>query len=118
MAVAAIKEYTAVPRDLVANFNGKQIVYASWDRHLLFAAPFLLCVPPETPFGELVNDPLSMLVQADPDAAAIDWHSVEWLKANQPWVPDFTASLEANGITHKTQLRFRTPGLNSLSAAA
>jgi phenol hydroxylase P4 protein len=29
MAVAAIKEYTAVPRDLVANFHGKQLVYAS-----------------------------------------------------------------------------------------
>ncbi len=44
MAVAAIKEYVGVPRDLVANFNGKQLVCASWDRHLLFAAPFLLCV--------------------------------------------------------------------------
>ncbi len=118
MPVAAIKEYTATPRDLVENFNGKQIVYASWDRHLLFAAPFLLCVPPEMPFGELVTGPLSLLVQADPDAAAINWHRVEWLKANQPWTPDFAASLEANGITHKTQLRFRTPGLNSLSAAA
>ncbi len=118
MAVAAIKEYTAVPRDGVANFHGKQLVYASWDHHLLFAAPFLLCVPPGMPFGELVSGPLSMLVQADPDAAAIDWKRVEWLKANQPWVPDFNASLEANGITHKTQLRFRTPGLNSLSAAA
>ena len=83
MAVAAIKEYVGVPRDLVANFNGKQLVYASWDRHLLFAAPFLLCVPPEMPFGELVNGPLSMLVQADPDAAAIDWSTVEWLKANE-----------------------------------
>lgn len=118
MAVAAIKEYVGVPRDLVANFNGKQLVCASWDRHLLFAAPFLLCVSPEMPFGELVNGPLSMLVQADPDAAAIDWSTVEWLKANQPWTPDFTLSLAANGIGHKAQLRFRTAGVNTLLAKA
>ncbi|MDD2990817.1 MAG: phenol hydroxylase subunit P4 [Zoogloea sp.] len=118
MPVVAIKEYTATPRDRVENFNGKQIVYASWDRHLLFAAPFLLCLPPETPFGELVKGPLSMLVQPDPDAAAIDWTAVEWLKSNQPWTPDFNASLAANGIGHKDQLRFRTPGLNSLAPAA
>ena len=118
MPVAAIKDYTAVPRDLVSNFNGKQLVYASWDRHLLFAAPFLLCVPPEMPFGELVSGPLATLVQADPDAAAIDWSAVEWLKSNQPWTPDFAASLAANGIGHKDQIRFRTAGVNTLSAAA
>ena len=118
MTVAAIKEYLAVPRDRVENYHGKQLVYVSWDRHLLFAAPFLLCLPPETPFGELVKGPLGMLVQPDPDAAAIDWTAVEWLKSNQPWTPDFNASLAANGIGHKDQLRFRTPGLNSLAPAA
>ena len=117
MTVAAIKEYLAVPRDRVENFHGKQLVYVSWDRHLLFAAPFLLCLPPETPFRELVNGPLAMLQQADPDAAAIDWTKVEWLKSNQPWTPDFDASLAANGIGHKDQLRLRTSGLNSLLAA-
>ncbi|MBN9695139.1 MAG: phenol hydroxylase subunit P4 [Zoogloea sp.] len=117
MTVAAIKEYLAVPRDRVENFHGKQLVYVSWDRHLLFAAPFLLCLPPETPFRELVNGPLAMLLQADPDAAAIDWTKVEWLKSNQPWTPDFDASLAANGIGHKDQLRLRTAGLNSLLAA-
>lgn len=117
MTVAAIKEYIAVPRDRVENFHGKQLVYVSWDHHLLFASPFLLCLPPETPFRELVNGPLGMLLQPDPDAAAIDWASVEWLKSNQPWTPDFDASLAANGIGHKDQLRFRTPGLNSLMAA-
>ncbi|ANQ85037.1 phenol 2-monooxygenase subunit p4 [Azoarcus olearius] len=118
MPVTAIKEYVAVPRDQVANFHGKQLVYVSWDRHLLFAAPFLICLPPETPFRELVEGPLKALVSPDPDAAAIDWQRVEWLKSNQPWTPDFDASLAANGIGHKDQLRMCTAGLNSLAPAA
>lgn len=118
MTVAARKEYVGVPRDVVANFHGKQLLYVSWDQHLLFAAPFLLCLPPETRFGDIVAGPLSQLLQADPDAAAIDWAKVEWLKRGRPWTPDFAKSLAENGVTHKEQLRFRTPGLNSLMSAA
>ena len=118
MAVVSTKPYVGVPRDLVANFNGKQLVYACWDQHLLFAAPFLSCVPPDMSFRELVDGPLTALMQPDPDAAFVDWSRVEWLKSNQPFMPDFDASLAANGIGHKEQLRFVTPGLNSLLAAA
>lgn len=118
MPVASRKEYIGTSRDSVEHFDGKQLVYASWDHHLLFAAPFLLYAAPEMPFGELVKGPLSALMQPDPDAAAVDWDKVEWLKANQPFTPDFGRSLADNGVTHKTQLRFRTPGLNTLRAAA
>lgn len=118
MAVAARAPYEFEPRDLVENFGGKQIVYATWDRHLLFAAPFLICLPPEVSFGEFVNGPLAQLLSIDPDAAAIDWTKVQWLKGNQPFVPDFALSLTENGIGHKQQLRFQTPGLNSVTAAA
>lgn len=118
MAVAARAPYDFEPRDLVGNFAGKQIVYATWDRHMLFAAPFLICLPPETSFGEFVSGPLAQLLSIDPDAAAIDWTKVEWLKGNRPFAPDFALSLAENGIGHKQQLRFRTPGLNSVTAAA
>jgi len=117
MTVAAIKEYVGVPRDRVENFNGKQLVYVSWDHHLLFAAPFLLCLPPQASFRELVDGPLTALVQPDPEGAAIDWTKVEWLKSNQPWTPDFERSLADNGIGHKDQIRFRTPSLTALAAA-
>lgn len=117
MTVAAIKEYVGVARDRVENFNGKQLVYASWDHHLLFAAPFLLYAAPQMSFRELVEGPLTALVQPDPDGAAIDWAQVEWLKSNQPWSPDFDRSLADNGVGHKDQIRFRTPGLTSLAAA-
>ena len=118
MAVIALKEYVGVSRDRVENFNGKQIVYVSWDHHLLFASPLMLCLPPEMTFGEMVNGPVMALLQPDPDTASIDWSAVEWLKDNQPFVPDFARSLADNGVGHKDQIRFRTPGLNSLLVAA
>lgn len=110
----SMKEYVGVPRDRVDNFLGNQLVYFSWDHHLLFAAPFLLCVPPQMTFAELVQGPVSQLLAPDPDAAAIDWQGVEWLKGAEPFTPDFDRALEENGIGHKDQLRMRTPGLNTL----
>lgn len=118
MAVIARKDYTGVPRDLVENFHGKQIVYVSWDQHLLFAAPLMFVLPPETIFKDFVDGPLTALLQPDPDAGGIVWSLVEWLKGTEPFTPDFTKSLAANGITHKQQLRIRTPGLNSLMPVA
>ena len=118
MAVKSIKPYIGTPRDLVANFNGKQIVYVCWNQHLLFAGPFMLVVEPGMRLGDLLETALKPLLQPDPDAAAIDWGKVEWLKSNQAWTPDFNASIAANGIAHKEQLRFSTPGLNALLAAA
>ncbi|MDE3010997.1 MAG: phenol hydroxylase subunit P4 [Pseudomonadota bacterium] len=114
MSVTARKPYIGVPRDSVANFNGRQIVYVSWDHHLLFASPFLICIEPQASFRELLQGPIAALIQADPDAAAIDWSMVEWLKSNRPWTPDPARSLSDNGIGHKDQIRFRTRGHNSL----
>lgn len=115
MTVSARGHYQGVPRDTVDQFNGKQLVYVSWDHHLLFAAPFLLCLPPETPFAELVEGPLKALMSPDPTAAEVDWNEVTWLKSNQPWTPDFSKSLADNGIGHKDQLRIQTA--NPISAA-
>ncbi len=116
MSVTARAPYDFMPRDRVENFHGNQIVYASWDHHLLFAAPFLICIPPETPFRALLDGPLAELLKLDPDAEKIDWSKVEWLKGGQPFTPDFDRSLAENGIAHKELLRFRTPGLNSVTA--
>lgn len=114
MPVAAIKEYVGIPRDRVENFQGKQLLYVSWDHHQLFASSFMFCLPPSIRLRELIEGQLAALLQPDPDAAAIDWNKVEWFKEGRPWVPDLNASLAANGLGHKKQLRFRTPGLNSL----
>ena len=63
MPVVARKEYVGVARDRVENFNGKQLVYASWDHHLLFAAPFLLCLTPQTTFAQLLETALAPLLR-------------------------------------------------------
>jgi phenol hydroxylase P4 protein len=118
MSIASRKPYVGESRDRVEGFHGKQLVYVSWDHHLLFAAPFLICVPPQMPFDEFVAGPLSALLQPDPDAAAIDWTQVQWRKANAPFQPDFDRSLADNGVGHKVQLRFHTPGLNQVCGAA
>lgn len=118
MTVRSTKEYVGVPRDVQANFNGNQIVFVCWEQHLLFAAPFMIVVPPEMKFLELVAGPLSGLMQPDPDAAAVKWEEVEWLKSNQPFRPDFNASISENGIGHKEQLRFRSKGKNTFLEAA
>jgi phenol hydroxylase P4 protein len=116
MPVVAKEEYIGAPRDLQANFNGNQIVYACWDRHLLLAAPFICFGPPEMLFKDMVTNGICPLIESDPDAAAIDWNKVEWLKSNQPFKPDFEKSLMENGILHKEQVRFCTPNLNTLRA--
>lgn len=114
MPVTARKPFVGKPADVVSNYYGNQLVYVTWDRHLMFAAPFILCLAPTMNFGDLVNGPIRDLIQADPDAAQIDWTKVEWLKSNQPFDPDFERSLAENGVKHKEQLRFATPGLNTL----
>ncbi|MBU1364134.1 MAG: phenol hydroxylase subunit P4 [Gammaproteobacteria bacterium] len=118
MALTSTKPYVGVPRDLVQNFNGKQIVYVCWDHHMLFATPLMLVVEPEMSFGDLLENVVKPLIGADPDAAVVDLTKVEWLKSGRSWAPDFGASLAVNGIVHKEQLRFSTPGVNSLLAAA
>ena len=47
MAVKAISDYTAVPNDLVENFNGMQLLYVHWVNHNMFCAPFALLVSPD-----------------------------------------------------------------------
>lgn len=118
MAVVSRKEYIGVPRDAVENYNGKQLLFISWDHHLLAAAPIMFCVEPATRLGDLINTQLLPLLQSDPDAAAIDWASVEWIKGTEAWTPNLELSLADNGIRHKQQLRMRTPGLRTLSPAS
>lgn len=117
MAVTSTKPYVAVPRDVVANFNGKQIVYVNWEQHLLFATPFMLVVEPGMRFGDLLANVVKPLMQADPDSGAVDLIQVAWRKGKSAWQPDFAATLAENGIVHKEQLHFTTPGLNTLLAA-
>jgi phenol hydroxylase P4 protein len=118
MPVTSTKPYVGIPRDLVSNFLGKQIVYVCWDQHLLFAAPMMLVVEPTMLLKDLLDQVWKPLLAADPDVAALQWEQSQWLKSKQPWTPRLEASIADNGIAHKEQLLLRTPKLNSLLAAA
>lgn len=118
MATRTIGTYSFPPRDLVENFNGKQLIYANWDRHLLFAAPFLIAMEPEATFEQLVTGPFNALIGPDPDSATVDFRAAEWRLSGQPFEPKWDASLAENGITHKRQLTMVTPDLNTLCGPA
>ncbi len=117
MAVVSRKEYIGVPRDAVENYKGKQLVFVTWDHHMLVAAPTMFRVDPNDNLGDLIKNQFQPLIQVDPDAASIDWGKVEWTKGTQPFTPDFDRSISENGIGHKQHLRMNTPGLRTLSPA-
>lgn len=114
MAVHAIGDYKFPPRDSVDTFAGMQLLYASWDHHLLFASPFLLFVSPDENLGDVIEQKFKPLLEPDPDTAEIDWTKVTWLKANAPWQPDMAKSVSENGLGHKAEIRLQTPGLSTL----
>lgn len=114
MAITARQPYAFPPADSVEHYHGDQLVYVSWGHHLLFAAPFMLLVSPQTTFGEFVKTALAPIIAPDPDASRVDWPNVRWTRRGQAFVPDFGRSLQDNGIVHKEFLRFDTPGLDTV----
>ncbi|WP_297366731.1 phenol hydroxylase subunit P4 [Acidocella sp.] len=115
MAVIAIdKDYAAKtgPRDTRESYHGNIMVYVHWEEHLFFCATLAFPLPPAMPFGALVSEVIAPHYAAHPDAAHINWSNVEWMINGEKTKPDFNASLEANGIDHKSLIRFWTPGLH------
>ena len=101
-------------KDTVDKFHGNQLLGIGWDRHLMYATPMCIPVPPQMPFGALVTDVLPGLYGQHPDFSGIDWKTVEWLRSGEPFEPEMEKSLTDNGIGHKALVRFRTPGLEGL----
>lgn len=119
MAVAAVKDYPGVAKDTQDRFpGGAQLTYIGWLDHLMFCAPFCLPLPPEMPFGALIEAVLPGAFGAHPDFARIDWSSVEWTKGGKPFTPDPAKSLAENGMRHKDSLTFRTPGLTGIKGSS
>lgn len=114
MPVTAIGQYDFPANDRVENFHGNLMLHLLWDEHLLFAAPISVPVPPDMPFAALTGQLLPQLYGRHPDFGKIDWSVVEWTLDGQPFAPTPDASLAAQGIGHKSLLRFRTPGLSGL----
>ncbi len=117
MTVNSIGEYTATPRDVQANFNGMQLLYLYWEEHLMYCCALAFLVAPGMPFAEFLEQVLKPAIHAHPDSAKIDFSQALWQLNDQPFTPDYAASLEANGIDHKSMLRLNTPGLNGIQGS-
>ncbi|GAC1620057.1 MAG: phenol hydroxylase subunit P4 [Nevskia sp.] len=116
MPVKAITpDYHGEFKDSVEKFHGNQIVNIHWEKHLMFAWPMCLPLPPQMPFGALIETVLPGIFGAHPNFAKIDWSTVEWRTGKGLFTPDPSRSLAENGIGHKTTIRFRTPGLDGLN---
>lgn len=113
MSAVAVKPYDFPARNRRENFPAP-LLYIGWEDHLMFASPVCLPLPPDTPFGALVQGVLPGVYGEHPDFAKIDWSQVEWFKSGQPWTPDPAKSLQAYGLQHKDAIRFRTPGLTGI----
>ncbi|AYF88657.1 phenol hydroxylase subunit P4 [Pseudomonas sp. JS3066] len=117
MPVTAIGAYAAQSLDRQENFNGLQLVYLCWERHLMFCAPFTLPLPPDMPFADFIEQVVKPAIAAHPDAAKVDFAKASWRLDDTEFQPDLTTGLAANGIGHKSLLRLFTPGLDGLNGS-
>jgi len=119
MPIKAITpDYHGDFKDGVEKFHGNQIVNIHWEKHLMFAWPMCVPLPPAMPFGALIEGVLPGIFGAHPNFKQIDWNAVEWKTSKGPFKPDLAKSLTDNGIGHKTTISFRTPGLNGVGGNA
>lgn len=105
-------------RDALKNFHGNMLVYVHWEEHLSFCSALAFPLPPAMPFGALVSEVIKPSYAAHPDAETIDWSTVVWMIDGVKKTPDMGASLEANGMKHKSLVRFWTPGLAGFKGTA
>ncbi|SEI59664.1 phenol hydroxylase P4 protein [Allopseudospirillum japonicum] len=118
MPVRAITpDYCGEMKDKVENFHGNQIVYVGWDHHLMFCAAFAYPLPPETPFRVLRDQVMPEAFSLHPQWESIDWEQTTWLLDGAPFVPQLDTGLQAQGIGHKSLLRFQTPELKGYQNA-
>ncbi len=117
MPVKSIGEYPALVRDNVENFHGNQLVFVGWDHHLMIDSPRAFPLPPDMPFGALVNDVLPAAYAPHPEWEQVNWDEAEWLLDGESFTPNLEASLKDNGIGHKSVVRFNTPGLNGIAGS-
>nr|WP_294514285.1 phenol hydroxylase subunit P4 [uncultured Rhodopila sp.] len=104
--------------DAPEKFHGNAVIYVHWEEHLSFCSALAFPLPLAMPFGALVSEVITPYYAAHPDAANIVWDKVVWDIDGGKKAPDFSASLEANGLGHKSLVRFWTPGLNGWAGSA
>ncbi len=105
-------------RDRRENFHGNMVVYLHWEEHLSFCAAMAFPLPPDMPFGAMVEEVLKPHYSAHPDFEKIDWAAVKWTIDGAEATPALDRSLADNGVGHKSLIRFWTPGLHGYRGVA
>lgn len=118
MTTAAIGPYEFTPKDEQANFHGNAVVYAQWEQHLMFCAPFAFPVPLSMPFQVFVDEVVMPVYAAHPEVSRADFKTGQWTLNGVAFEPDLSGSLEANGVTHKAVLRVKTPELTGIDQSS
>lgn len=113
MTVAATVHDSHTSRESAAHFS-QPLLYIAWDEHMIFAAPIVQLLSLDTSFDDLMHKVLPALYGAHPDFARIRWEQVQWFRGSTMFSPRPSGTLAEHGFTHKSVLRFRTPGLEGL----
>ncbi|MFW1678111.1 phenol hydroxylase subunit P4 [Pontibacter sp. JAM-7] len=114
---AIVPDYQGQVRDRMENFNGNQLVYVGWDKHMMFCAAFAFSVPPELIFKALIEEVMAEGFSPHPEYQQVNWATAEWLLDGQPFIPQMDVALKDQGIGHKSLLRFQTPELKGFQGA-
>lgn len=113
MSVAAIGSYEHTTHDAVKNF-AQPLLYVAWDEHMIFSAPCCVTISLSTSLEDVVQKILPELYGQHPQFKSINWARVQWFKSATMFTPNMSGSLAEHGFTHKSVLRFRTPGLEGI----
>jgi phenol hydroxylase P4 protein len=117
MAIKALDGYVDFIADAVENFHGNQLVYVDWFKHRMITAACAFPLPPDMPFGALLQEVIPGIYGVHPDFDKVDWSTTTWELDGEPFTPNPEASLAKNGIGHKSMLIFTTPGLNGIAGS-
>lgn len=105
MPVVAIGEYKFPSRSAQELYGDDQLVHVWWKGNPYFVAASCFRFPKAMPFGALV-EVLQGFFAGDPDFVPESLNSVQWIIDDKEVTPDMGASLEENGVGHKSLIQF------------
>ena len=105
MPVVAISEYKFPSRSRQELYSDDQLVHIWWKGNPFFVSAQCFRFPKAMPFGDLVGLCKGFFA-ADPDFNPDAMDSVQWVIDDKEVTPDPAASLEANGVGHKSLVQF------------
>lgn len=118
MPVHAITpDYHGDIKDARENYHGNIMVFIGWDHHLLFCASKAIPLPPDMTFAQLIEQVMPDAFGQHPEFKEINWETATWLLDGKAFTPEMNKGLEAQGVGHKSLIRFATPELKGYANA-